>query len=144
MPPKRSLLVLLVSLAALATGCGGGASSPGALRVDLPWHKPLPAPPTEPATMFWSIGEVTGITPDGEMIEVKVTRGMVSRGDRVGIYLAATDDPSPHYMWDETREMSAAEATVTEVIPDGFEAKIVKRSTNTAISAGDKVIRLIP
>jgi len=144
MPPKRSLLVLLVSGAALANGCGGGASGPGVLRIDLPWHKPLPAPPTERATMFWSIGEVTGKSADGRTIQVKVTRGVVSRGDRIGIYVAATDNPSPHYMWDETRELKAAEAKVTQVIPDGFEAEIIEKSTNTAISAGDKVIRLIP
>ena len=144
MPLKRSLLVLLVSGAALAGGCGGGASGPGVLRIDLPWHKPLPAPPTEKATMFWSIGEVTGISPDGRKVQVKVTRGVVSPGDRVGIYVADVKDPSPHYMWDETRELSAAEAKVTEVIPDGFEAEIIEKSTNTAISAGDKVIRLIP
>ncbi len=142
---KRTLLVLLASGAAMAAGCGGGGpSGPGVLRVDLPWHRPLSAPPTEPATMHWAIGEVTEISRDGGTIQVKLKRGTIPRGARVGIYLATPNDPGPHYMWDETRELRAAEAKVIRVGGDGFEARIVARTTNTAISAGDKVIELVP
>ncbi len=143
MPRKRTLLVLLAS--GMVAGCGGGGpSGSGVLRIDLPWHRPLPAPPTQPATMHWAIGEVTKISLDGGTIQVKLKRGTVPTGARVGIYLATTADPSPHYMWDETRELRAAEATVTRVVGDGFEAEIVARTSNTAISAGDKVIALVP
>ncbi|MHC4249841.1 MAG: hypothetical protein ACYS9X_12000 [Planctomycetota bacterium] len=141
---KRSLLVLLASGAAFAAGCGGGASGPRIIRVDLPWDKPLRAPATEPATMHWTLGEVTGISVDGGTIQVKFTRGTVPQGARVGIYLATPDDPSPHYMWDETRELRAAEAKVTRVVGSGFEAEIVGRLANTPISVGDKVIELVP
>ncbi|MHC5058226.1 MAG: hypothetical protein ACYTKD_26510 [Planctomycetota bacterium] len=143
---KRSLLVLLASAAALAAGCGGGgvAAGPRIIRVDLPWDKPLRAPATEPATMHWTLGEVTGISLDGATIQVKFTRGTVPHGARVGIYLATPDEPSPHYMWDETREFRAAEAKVTRAVGDGFEAEIVARSANTAVSVGDKVIDLVP
>ncbi len=142
---KRTLLVLLTSGAAMAAGCGGGGpSSSGAFRIDLPWHRPLRAPPTDPATMHWALGEVTEISLDGETIQVKLTRGTIPQGARIGIYLATPEDPSPHYMWDESREMSAAEAEVTRIHGDGFEAKIVAGATNTAISAGDKVIKLVP
>jgi hypothetical protein len=143
---KMPLLVLLASGAALAAGCGGGgvAAGPRIIRVDLPWDKPLRAPATEPATMHWALGEVTDVSLDGATIQVKTTRGIVSTGARVGIYLATPENASPHYMWDETRELRAAEASVTRVTGDGFEAEIVGRLANTAVSVGDKVIELTP
>ena len=142
---KRTLLVLLTAGAAMVAGCGGGGvAGPGAFRVDLAWHKPLRAAPTESATMHWALGEVTEISLDGETIQVKLTRGTFPEGARIGIYLATPKDPSPHYMWDESREMRAAEAKVTKVHGGGFEAEIVAGKTNTSISAGDKVINLVP
>lgn len=145
MPLKRTLLVLLASGAALAAGCGGtGVSRIGLVRVDVPWDRPLRAPATEPATMHWALGEVTDVSLDGGTIQVKLTRGTIPQGARVGIYLKTPADPSPHYMWDETRELRAAEARVVRVVGNGFEAEIVAKLTNTAISAGDKVIELVP
>jgi hypothetical protein len=129
----------------MVAGCGGGGPSRSlAFRIDLPWHKPLVAAPTDHATMHWALGEVTEISLDGETIQVKLTRGTFPEGALVGIYLATTKDPSPHYMWDESREMSAAEAKVTRVSEGSFEARIVAGSSNTVITAGDKVIKLVP
>jgi hypothetical protein len=140
MPRKRSILVLLATMA----GCGGGAAGPGLVHVDVPWDKPLRPAPTEPATMHWALAEVTDISLDGATIKGKFTRGMVSEGARIGIYLKAPEEPSPHYMWDETRELRAAEAQVVQVMGDTFEARILAHRTNTRISAGDRIIELVP
>ncbi len=145
MPRNRSLLVGLALAAAAAAGCGGaGVSGPGILRVNAPWDKPLRAPPTEKATMHWAVGEVTAVSLDGGTLHVRLTRGMVSRDARVGVYLATPENPSPHYMWDETRELRAAEAKVVAVSGNRFEAEVVENLRNTRISAGDKVVELVP
>ncbi len=142
MPRKRSLLVLLAIMA--GCGGGGGAAGPGIIRVDVPWDKPLRPLPTEHATMHWALAKVTEISLDGATIKGQFTRGTVSQGARIGIYLKTPEEPSPHYMWDETREFRAAEAQVVQVMGDTFEAKIVARLTNTRISAGDTIIELVP
>ena len=142
---NRSLLVGLAFVAAVAAGCGGsGMSGPGVIRVNAPWDKPLRAPPTERATMHWAVGKVTAVSFDGGTLHVQLTRGVVSRGARVGVYIATPEHPSAHYMWDETRELRAAEAKVVAVSGNSFQAEIVENLRNTRISAGDKVVGLLP
>ena len=99
---------------------------------------------TEMETMKWARGEVAGVSLDGKSLQIKMVRGVMPQGARVGIYLTAPENPSPHYMWDEMRELRVAEATVLRVVGDSCDAEIVKRSSEARISVGDKVIELTP
>ena len=117
---------------------------PGIARIEGPWDKPLKAPPTEMETMRWARGEVVDVSLDGKSFQIRMLRGVMPQGARVGVYLDAPENPSPHYMWDEMRELRVAEATVLRVVGDSCDAEIVKRSSEARISVGDKVIELTP
>ena len=134
----------MAALVAAAVGCGGGPSGLSVTFVETAWDKPVRPPPTVKGAMVWGEGEVTEVSLDGATIHIKMTRGTIPTGSQIGIFIPAPENPGPHYLWDESRELKAAEATVVTASADTCIARIINVTTNAPMVVGDKVIIGIP
>ena len=142
----RAALTGAAFVAALgaAVGCGGGRSGLTLRFADTIWDRPLRPPPTVEGTMVWGEGEVTEVSLDGGTIHIKMTRGAIPTGAQIGIFVPTPEEPGPHYLWDEARELRAADARVVAASADTCKAEIINATTNAPIAVGDKVIVRIP
>jgi hypothetical protein len=135
--------VLVAALGAVV-GCGGGRAG---LTIDFAktiWDKPLKPPPTDEGTMKWGEGEVTEVSLDGSIVHIKMKRGVIPTGAQIGIFVPTPENPGPHYLWDEARELRAADARVVAASADTCKAEIINATTNGPVVVGDKVIVRIP
>ncbi len=142
----RAALTGAVLVAALVTavGCGGGRAGLPVSFANTIWDKPLKPPPTVEGTMEWGQGEVTEVSLDGATVHIKMTRGVIPTGAQVGIFVPTPEKPGPHYLWDEVREVRAADARVVAASADTCKAEIITATTNGPIAVGDKVIVTVP
>lgn len=134
----------LVAALVTAVGCGGGRTGLTVNFADTIWDKPLKPPPTVEGTMVWGEGEVTEVSLDGATVHIRMKRGVIPTGAQIGIFVPTPDEPGPHYLWDEVRELRAADARVVGASADTCKAQIINATTNGPIVVGDKVIVRIP
>ncbi len=143
---KRRTFAGAAFVAALVTaaGCGGGRAGLRLNFADTIWDKALKPPPTDEGTMKWGEGEVTEVSLDGATVHIKMKRGVIRTGAQIGIFVPTLEKPGPHYLWDEVREVHAADARVVAASADTCKAEIITATTNGPIAVGDKVIVRIP
>lgn len=130
-------------LVAAAMGCGR-RTGPSLTFVETMWDRPVKPPPTVEGTMVWGEGQVTDVSLDGATLHIKMTRGIIPAGSQIGIFIATPENPSRHYLWEETREMRAAEARVVTASATTCKAEVINLTTNAPIAIGDKVIIRVP
>ena len=134
-------------LSALVAGCTGGRSGSGiaaGLPPPAPWDRalvPLESPDVRPE---WAEGHVEALSDDGLTVKIKIDRGEVRPGEQAGIFVRTVENPGPHYLKDEVREVRAATAKIVRFEGYALWAEILDESRRAPIAPGDRVIVRVP
>ena len=138
----RYRIPAVIALLAVVAGCGGGRRTfvVAGIRPE-PWDRGLI--PTD-ASAEWAEGEVKGVSDDGRTVTVQISRGQVSGGERIAIFLRPEKDPGRHYLDSESRETRVAGGKITEIEGGSFQAEILDETVRGPVAVGDKVVIRTP